>query len=64
MLLVRLPVNSRLLVVNLEGSRKLNSISDCVAAAGGGGGGAGAPDPAVFEGPLCPAIYRRDLSVL
>lgn len=36
MLLVRLPVNSRLLVVNLEGSRKLNSISDCVAAAGGG----------------------------
>lgn len=38
MLLVRLPVNSRLLVVNLEGSRKLNSISDCVAAAAGGGG--------------------------
>lgn len=35
MLLVRLPVNSRLLVVNLEGSRKLNLISDCVVAGGG-----------------------------
>lgn len=34
MLLVRLLVNSRLLVVNLEGSRKLNSISDCMAGGG------------------------------
>lgn len=57
MLLVRLPVNTRLLVT-LGGSQKSNLISDHA------GGGAGTPDPTVFKGQLCCAIYRRDSSVL